>query len=152
MRTVQLVHAALRKTQSDAVLTGQLLAINPAERAKRPRTARGEVGHQVWSAADLTTFLGAASPHQLSAFYWLAAYTGARRGALLNIRWRDVTLDVQPQIRIRGTAGVVSDGSRYEGTTKSGRERVVSIDEGRVRVLREHRERQATDQARAHGS
>lgn len=40
----------------------------------------------------------------------LAAYTGARRGELLNLRWRDV-----------------DGGQRIEGTTKSGRSRTVSI-------------------------
>src|SRR5215472_2392341 len=45
-RTVEYVHAVLRKAFRDAVVVDQLLASNPAERAKRPRNVpreRGEV-------------------------------------------------------------------------------------------------------------
>ncbi|MGW0228439.1 tyrosine-type recombinase/integrase [Actinopolymorpha singaporensis] len=89
-------------------------------------------------------FLRAASAHRLSAFFHLAAYTGARRGELLNLRWSDVDLDGS-EIRIRGSAAVIA-GERVEGTTKGGRERLVSIDARTVRVLREHRSRQAQEQ------
>ncbi len=47
------------------------------------------------------------------AFFHLAAYTGARRGELLNLRWPDVDLDGK-QITIKGSAGVV-DGQRHRG-------------------------------------
>ena len=39
-RTVGYVHSVLRKAFNDAVRTDQILAINPAERAKRPRRRR----------------------------------------------------------------------------------------------------------------
>jgi hypothetical protein len=73
----------------------------------------------------------------------LAACTGARRGELLNLRWRDVDL-AAAEIRITGSAAVVG-GQRIEGTTKSGRSRTVSIDAGTVQVLREHYARQVAD-------
>ncbi|TXK35716.1 site-specific integrase [Nonomuraea sp. C10] len=56
------------------------------------------------------------------------------------MRWTDVDLD-KPQIHITGTAAVL-DRQRVEGTTKSGRSRVVSIDAGTVKVLKAHRARQ----------
>jgi integrase len=65
------------------------------------------------------------------------AYTGARRGELLNLRWEHVDLD-RAEVRIVGSAAVVS-GQRIEGTTKGGRSRTVSIDPGTVQVLRDHR-------------
>ncbi|WP_433191450.1 site-specific integrase [Actinoallomurus sp. CA-150999] len=77
------------------------------------------------------------------AFFHVAAYAGARRGELLNLRWSDVDFDGK-QITITGSAGVV-DGERLEGTTKSGRTRVVSIDDETAAVLREHRRAQAAD-------
>jgi len=152
VRTVQLVHAALRKALGDAVRTDQLLPSNPAERAKRPRSVRDHVAEGVWSAAQLRTFLDLASSHRLFAFYRLAAYTGARRGELLNLRWADVTLDGPSRIRIRGTVGLVAGGARYEGTTKSGHERVVGIDPATAQVIREHLARQEVDRATAAGS
>ena len=95
------------------------------------------------TAEQLRTFLAVARQHRLFAFFHLAAYTGARRGELLNLRWSDVDLDAC-EITITGSAAFI-DGERIEGTTKTGRTRVVSIDEGTVRVLKEHRRQQAAD-------
>ncbi len=130
----------LRKAFRDAVVVDQILPGNPVERAKRPRKVRAEPG-QVWTPAQLRVFLDTARQHRLFALYHLAAYTGARRGELLNLRWQDIDLDLG-EIRITGSAAVIA-GQRIEGTTKSGRSRTVSIDPGTVQVLRDHRKRQA---------
>ncbi|HEY9524395.1 MAG TPA: site-specific integrase, partial [Thermopolyspora sp.] len=73
----------------------------------------------------------------------LAAYTGARRGELLYLRWSQVNLN-NLQIVIKGSAAVI-DGKRVEGTTKGGRSRVVPIDAETVEVLRKHRKQQDED-------
>ena len=127
---------------ADAVLVEQVIPSNPVERAKRPRRRPAEPG-DVWTAAQLRTFLKVAQTHRLFAFFHLAAYTGARRGELLNLRWRDVDLD-NASVHIKGSAAFIA-GKRIEGTTKSGRTRVVSIDAGTVDVLRAHRKRQLAD-------
>jgi integrase len=124
-RTVEYVRAVLRKAFRDAVVVDQILPSNPVERAKRPRQARSEPG-RVWTPEQLRAFLDTASQHQLFAFYRVAAYTGARRGKLLNLRWHDIDLD-HGEVRITGSAAVIA-GQRIEGTTKSGRSRIVSID------------------------
>ena len=133
---MEYVHAILHKAFRDAVVVDQVLASNPAERAKRPRAARHELG-EVWTPRHLQIFLQAASAHRLFAFYHLAAYTGARRGELLNLRWEHVDLD-RVEVRIVGSAAVIG-GQRIEGTTKGRRSRTVSIDPGTVQVLRDHR-------------
>lgn len=142
-RTVTYVHAVLRKAFNDAVLTDQIIATNPAARAKRPRVdATAGVVDRVWTAAQLRTFLDAASSDRLHALLHVAAYTGARRGELLYLRWTDVDLDGDnPAVVIRGTVSVVG-GKRVEGTTKSGRVRVVGLDRATVDVLRAWRQRQ----------
>jgi integrase len=145
-RTVTYVHAVLRKAFQDAVLVEQLLPSNPIERAKRPRMTAAEPG-TVWHPAQLAAFLATARGHRLFAFYHLAAYTGARRGELLNLRWRDIDLEA-PELRITGSAAVIG-GKRIEGTTKSGRSRTISLDADTVQVLRDHHERQAHDQLTA---
>ena len=104
------------------------------ERAKRPKAALNEPG-SVWTASQLRTYLVAVRRHRLFAFYHLAAYTGARRGELLNLRWSNLDLDAK-QLTISGSTGVVA-GERIEGATKSGRSRVKSIDDESVTVLRE---------------
>ena len=149
-RTVNHVHALLRKSLNDAVLTDQVLPTNPASRAKRPRQEKGRDRVELlWSANDLRRFLSLVEDHRLSALYRLAAFTGARRGELLNLRWADVTLDGDsPRIRVTGTVQVI--GSKLvEGTTKGGQSRVVSIDPGTAAALRDHLARQETERLRA---
>ena len=90
--TVSHIHRSLRKALADAVDVEQLLAADPAARSKRPWSAAAEPV-QVWTADQLGTFLAAARSHRLFAFYHLAAYTGARRGELLYLRWSAVDLD-----------------------------------------------------------
>jgi integrase len=141
--TVVHTHAILRKAFRDAVLVDELISSNPVDRAKRPRNMAAAPG-TVWTPAQLRTFLAAARQHRLFAFYHVAAYTGARRGELLNLRWPDVDLDGK-KVTITGSTGII-DGERVVGTTKSGRSRVVTIDDETVSVLKEHCKAQAADQ------
>jgi integrase len=144
--TVTHLHAVLRKAFRDAVIVDELIASNPVERAKRPRAQVGEPG-TVWTIAQLRAFLNTARQHRLFAFFHVAAYSGARRGELLNLRWSAVDLDGKT-ITITGSTAVIG-GERVTGTTKSGRTRVVSIDDATVAVLRQHKADQAADQLRA---
>jgi integrase len=141
--TVIHTHAILRKAFTDAVLVDELIPSNPAERAKRPKSVAAAPG-TVWTPAQLGVFLSAARQHRLFAFYHVAAYTGARRGELLNLRWADVDLDGK-KITIAGSRAVIN-GERVDGTTKSGHSRTVTVDDETVSVLREHRKSQAADQ------
>jgi integrase len=94
----------------------------------------------VWTIAQLRAFLATAQQHRLFAFFHVAAYTGARRGELLNLRWKDIDLDGK-KITITGSTAVIG-GERVSGTTKSGRTRVVSIDDETVAVLRQRKAEQ----------
>jgi integrase len=140
--TVAHVHRTLRKALTDAVQVEQLLATNPAERAKLPRTRRGEPG-TIWTPTQLAIFLEQAASHRLFAFFRLAAYTGARRGELLALRWPALDLDAA-EVTLSGSTDVI-DGERVDDTTKGGRSRVVALDAGTVAVLREHRRRQLAE-------
>lgn len=145
-RTVAHTHTTLRKALNDAVHVERLIASNPAERAKRPRLETREVG-KVWTADELRRFLSAAQDHRLYAFYRLAAYTGARRGELLYLRWSDLALD-EREVTFSGSETVV-EGRRVRGTTKGDRSRVVSLDAGTVAIMREHRTRQVAERLKA---
>lgn len=144
--TVAHVHRTLRKALTDAVRVEQVLATNPAERAKLPRARRGEPG-TVWTPAQLAAFLQQASTHRLFAFFQLAAYTGGRRGELLALRWSALDLD-GAEVTFSGSTDVI-DGERIDDTTKSGRSRVVALDAGTVAVMREHRRRQLEERMKA---
>jgi integrase len=144
--TVTHLHAVLRKAFRDAVIVDELISSNPVDRAKRPRAHAHEPG-TVWTVAQLRAFLATARQHRLSVFFHVAAYTGARRGELLNLRWPDVDLEAK-RITITGSTAVIA-GERIDGTTKNGRTRVVSIDDGTAAVLRQHKSNQAADQLKA---
>jgi integrase len=144
--TVTHLHGVLRKAFRDAAIVDELITSNPVERAKRPRAQASEPG-TVWTVAQLRAFLATARQHRLFAFFHLAAYTGARRGELLNLQWSTIDLDGK-KITITGSTAVI-DGERVNGTTKSGRTRVVSIDDATMAVLRQHWADQAADQLRA---
>jgi integrase len=137
--TVTHLHAVLRKAFRDAVIVDELIGSNPVERAKRPRTQAPEPG-TVWTIAQLRAFLAVARQHRLFAFFHVAAYTGARRGELLNLRWKKIT--------ITGSTAVIG-GERVSGTTKSGRTRVVSIHDETVAVMRQRKADQAAEQLKA---
>ena len=144
--TVSHIHRTLRKALADAVDVEQVLAVNPAARSKRPRISSVEPV-QIWTVEQLGCFLTAARSHRLFAFYRLAAYTGARRGELLYLRWHALDLDAA-EVTFGGSTAVVR-GQRVEGTTKGGRSRTVSIDKDTVAVLREHRRQQAEERLAA---
>ncbi len=61
--------------------------------------------------------------------------------------WPDVNLEVK-RITIAGSTAVIA-GERIDGTTKSGRTRVVSIDDETIAVLHQHKADQAADQLKA---
>ena len=88
-----------------------------------------------------------ARQHRLFVFFHVAVYTGARRGELLNLRWKDIDLDAK-KITITGSTAVIG-GERVNGTTKSGRTRVVSIDDETAVVLRQRKADQAAEQLHA---
>lgn len=132
-RTFRVLHVAL----AHAVELG-LIVRNPASlvpRAARPRPKPKEM--RVWSATELRAFLDATTADRLHIGFVLAATSGLRRSELLGLRWDDVDLDAGSLAVQR--ARVAAGYEVFEGTTKSGRGRVVRIPEGTVTALRKHR-------------
>jgi integrase len=141
-RSIRYIHTTLKASLREAVTQG-LLATNPADRAKPPaaREAKAPEIHP-WKAAQLGTFLGWVDEQQCpDAVAWrLLAFTGARRGEVLALRWRDMDAG---RLSIRRSVGVSKAKDKpaelVEGPTKSGRERVVDLDAQTVDALRRYR-------------
>jgi integrase len=96
-----------------------------------------------WDAAQLATFLGWAEGASQNYPLWtVLAMTGMRRGEALALRWRDVDLEAGT-LRVRRSAGMVRNAGEgaeiHEGDTKSGKRRVIDLDEDAVTGLRAHR-------------
>jgi integrase len=137
--TIRQVHRALRKALNDAVENDRLIPNNPALRTKIPRIRASTPG-QVWTMEHLRIFLASIRTHRLYAFFHLAAYTGARRGELLALRWSEVNLR-KGTVTLKASTDVV-DGERVTDTPKSGRSRTIAIDPQTVALLGEHRRQQ----------
>lgn len=124
----------------------QIISVNPVERAKLPRVGRTQITG-LWTPEQLRAFLATADGHRLSAFYRMAAYTGARRGELLFLRWHHIDL-YKREITFDGSAAFV-EGQRVEGSTKGDRSRVVSLDDGTIAAMHNHRARQLAGRRQA---
>jgi integrase len=142
-RTVRYVATILHKVLGQAVRDGLLLK-NPADAATPPsaREAKPPEMHP-WTEPQLAAFLGWARENSQSYALWhTLAYTGARRGEMLALRWRDADLDAGT-VTIRRSAGMVRNAGEgaavVEGLTKSGKPRVVRLDGDAVDVLRAHK-------------
>jgi integrase len=143
-RTVRYTHTILKASLKSAVRNGKLLR-NPAEFASPPsaKEARAPEMHP-WTAEQLSSFLTWAKPNRedVASAWHVLAYTGMRRGELLGLRWRDVDLD-SGRIHVRRSRSAYREKGQgltiVEGATKTGRGRVVDLDQGTVDVLRAHR-------------
>lgn len=140
-RTTRYIHTILRKSLKDAVRWSRVtrnvadLADPPSPRATAPRVMR------TWTATELKGFLAHASDERLYALYFLAGYTGMRRGEVLGLRWRDLDLDGGRASITQTLIAVAYRVSFSTPKTARGR-RSVALDAETVRVLREHRRRQ----------
>jgi integrase len=133
-RTVEYHGTILRVALSYAVDTEGLLAVNQASKVGliRPDTHTPTP----WSLTELKTFLEIASGHRLYFYYRLMAYTGARRGELLALRWSDFD----------GRRIAITKSGRTTHKTKGGDgKRYISIDPETVEQFNAHRKRQITE-------
>jgi integrase len=92
---------------------------------------------------QLAAFLRwAADEAQNYPLWTVLAMTGMRRGECLALRWRDVDLEAGT-LSVRRSAGMVRNAGEgaeiHEGDTKSGKPRVIDLDDDTAAVLRAHR-------------
>lgn len=139
-RTTRYVHVIIHRVLGQAVKDGLLLR-NPADAATPPtaKEAKAPEMHP-WDAGQLAAFLGWAEGNAQNYPLWhTLAMTGMRRGEALALRWRDVDLDAGT-VSVRRSAGMVrvagESADVVEGGTKTGKPRVVDLDDDAVAVLR----------------
>lgn len=139
-RTLQLVHAVLRRALRHAVRQ-ELIPRNPASLVDAPVYKAKQM--RPLTSAQITKFLKAARGDRLEALYVLAVLSGARQGELFALRWRDfnsANATVQIRFSQQDINGVVTT---TETKTVASR-RLIYLPAIAVTALREHRRRMKT--------
>ena len=133
-RTVELHGTILRNALNYAVNTEGLIAVNQAN--KVPLIRPDSQTPIPWSLKELKIFLNEASKHRLYFYYRLIAYTGARRGELLALKWADFD----------GKRIAITKSGLMTNKTKGGDgKRFVSLDPETIDQFNAHRKRQISE-------
>lgn len=133
--TVRRVHGILRRALGQGVLWGWLTH-NPAIRASPPRVPVHELKPPTPGDVVRLFQLARDTNWTLAMFIVLAASTGARRGEIAALRWRNIDLDKRALTIERGL--VIADNKVIEQGTKTHQCRNVSLDDGTISFLRVH--------------
>lgn len=144
--TVRLVSIVLSQGLERAVKERRI-AFNPAKGIERPKGRKRSV--TPYTSNELKALLESLESHRLFAFFRLLAYTGARRGEILALRWSDLdfeksTLSISKN-RTRLGKSVIEQDSTKGGDGK----RLVQLDSETLRLVRDHRRRQIEERMKA---
>jgi integrase len=137
--TVAQCGAILKKALKYAVEVEGLMSFNPATRVPLPKGAGKS--NNPWSMDELNSFLDVANEHRLYFFFRLSAFTGARRGELLALRWSDFDgksiMITKSRLEV---AGVAFEQLSTKGGS-NGQRRVI-LDSETIDLFNSHRKRQ----------
>lgn len=135
-QTVTLIGAVLKKAIKYAVDVDGLIAVNPVNRVPLPK-GKGTIPTP-WSIQELNTFLDVARSHRLFFFFRLSAFTGARRGELLALKWADFdgTAITISKNRLMAGNQVIEQNSTKGGTNG---QRRVPLDRETIELFNIHR-------------
>ncbi|MFL9827197.1 tyrosine-type recombinase/integrase [Rhodoplanes sp. SY1] len=137
-RTVHHVHTQLGACFKAAVRKG-LLATNPVARAEAPSPGDSDHGTAL-DAEQLEKLIDGFRASVLYPIICVAAFTGARRGEVLALRWSDFDPDAMTLRIVRSVEQTRSHGIAFkEPKTARGR-RTITIDENLVALLRRERD------------
>lgn len=138
-RTVELIGTVLKIAIKYAVNVDEVMAVNPVSRVPLPK-GKGSIPAP-WSIQELNTFLDVARTHRLFFFFRLSAFTGARRGELLALKWADFD---GLAITISKNRLSVSKQVLVQNSTKGGTngQRRVPLDRETIELFGAHRKRQ----------
>jgi integrase len=137
-QSVHHVHALIRRLLNQALKWGWIFT-NPALNASPPRVDRVELEvPDVETVTQIIKFAEKRNP-DIACFLRLAAVTGARRGELCAIRWRD--FDKIGALSIKHSIVDGRNDELIEKGTKTHASRKVMIDPLTMRVVNSQRER-----------
>ena len=118
---------------------GEVVQTNPVEKVRKPRQTKPKTKGAL-SGEQVARILVASTGTQWEAYIRLAIFTGARRGELTALRWRDIDWK-SGTLRIASNIVATTDGL-IEQSPKGGNSRVVTLDPETLMVLKTHRAKQ----------
>ena len=126
------------------------IPVNPMFKVKRPAPRKDELQGQetdkAYTAKELALILSSVErePLKWQAYITLAADSGARRGELCGLQWKDIDF-TNGVITISRNLQYTADAGIYATSPKNGRTRRVDVGADTIALLRRLREEQAVD-------
>ncbi|MEQ7007657.1 tyrosine-type recombinase/integrase [Actinopolymorpha sp. B17G11] len=135
--SIRVVHSILSGSLKRAVRWGWI-SVNPVDQAEPPAVPKPDphppsaeeaarVVNEAWKDPDWGVLV------------WLAMMTGARRGEMSGLRWRDLDMPGAVVTLHRSIAQL--GGQMYEKDTKTHQRRRLALDSATVEILKAHRAR-----------
>lgn len=144
--TVRLVSIVLSQGLERAV-KDRLLPLNPAKGIERPKGKKRTV--TPYTSSELKTLLGELEDHRLFAFFRVLAYTGARRGEVLALRWSDLEFENATLTISKNRTRIGKTVIEQESTKGGDGRRTVQLGAETLKLLKDHRKRQLQERIKA---
>ena len=139
-RTVRAVHTVFNACLGAAVRTKKLAVSPMASITKAPSVGENDHGIAL-DNEELRTLVQGFKGSELFGFVSVAAFTGARRGEIMALRWFDLDA-VNKTLRIeRALEQTDKFGVRFKGPKKASHKRTITIDDDLLTLLLAERER-----------
>lgn len=141
-KTIKNIHGVLSKALSVAVDIGYLPS-NPAERTTLPRCERKEI--KPLTDAQIPEFMKEVEKDDYRLIFKLILFTGLRESEALGLTWDCVDFN-KSEIRINKQLirRNIKDGGVYLASTKSGKERIITVSKYVLDLLHEQKITQTT--------
>ncbi|HEY0639838.1 MAG TPA: site-specific integrase [Pseudonocardiaceae bacterium] len=136
--SVRQVHAVLSGALSAAVRWGWM-GVNPADAAVKPRASTPQPKPPTSEQAAEIVKAAWSKDEEWGTFVWLTFVTGARRGELVGLRWKD--FNTVTRVLTIERSVVRGDGELVVKDTKTHQMRRISLDEATAEILAEHKKR-----------
>lgn len=125
-----------------AAVRWEYIESNPALKVEAPRAAKPRV--RILDDSELKVFIGAldTEPIEHKALFYVAIFTGMRRGELVGLQWRDIdfsacTIRVERTVQYQPDRGVFVDTPKTESSN-----RVIKVSPTVIFALRAHQAEQ----------
>ncbi|MGB7726314.1 MAG: site-specific integrase [Dehalococcoidales bacterium] len=142
-RSVRYIHVVLHRALQTAIKWHKL-TINPADNVDIPKAPHTDM--QIWNESEVIQFLETARSTPYHCLFYLAIFSGARRGELLALRWQDVDLTTGQLSISRSVQHVNGEYVFSQPKTEKSR-RTIALPKSATLLLKQLRE--ATEHSRS---